>query len=109
MRCTRPAWVDGEPFARFAAEPDRAQIERMSVARRRALYVRSPASADHEVLDRATPSPADRGAGDAGRNVSRMRTATTSPDAKVTPATSQIAASMPRTSAVIPASNAPIA
>jgi len=49
--------------------------------------------------------------GDAGDSciVSRMRAATTSPDANVTPATSQIAASMPSASAVIPASNAPIA
>jgi hypothetical protein len=38
-----------------------------------------------------------------------MRTATTTPDAQVMPATSQIAASIPSASAVMPASNAPIA
>jgi len=43
------------------------------------------------------------------RRVSRIRTATTAPEAKVTAATSQIAAETPSTSAVMPASNAPTA
>ena len=42
-------------------------------------------------------------------NVSRMRTATMKPDAKVSAATSHIAAGNPNASAVMPASNAPTA
>ena len=52
---------------------------------------------------------ADFRADHAQRSVSRMRTATTTPDANVIAATAQIAADTPTTSAVTPASSAQIA